>query len=159
MAPRMKRTSLFRYLAFGLGALLVVTSISLVILNRWRYILAYHETPNAHRSATINRGCIDLSWAAVHISSPQESGVLFVRSVGDSDPQFGSLILRPRVVWRNRNKLVRIPLWIPCAAGIVVVCFMLPRRSRAVSTACAACGYDRRGLTDQPCPECGTLEA
>ena len=31
------------------------------------------------------------------------------------------------------------------------------RRDRKLPWECPACGYDRRGTTDGPCPECGAI--
>jgi hypothetical protein len=59
-------------------------------------------------------------------------------------------------------RAIVVPLWIPFAVAAVPTGLLwraeLRRRSRALSTLCLSCGYDRQGLApDAMCPECGQV--
>lgn len=62
---------------------------------------------------------------------------------------------------RGPGTILVIPLWLPLvlAGGASVLLWREERaRRRVAATACASCGYDRRGLaTGAPCPECGSV--
>lgn len=48
------------------------------------------------------------------------------------------------------------PLWWACAAVSLLVAMLVARTAyQSQPGHCPSCGYDRRGLAEGPCPECG----
>lgn len=66
-------------------------------------------------------------------------------------------------VWKLGTRwAVSIPLWVPLCVMAIPTTLLWRADRRAARREkvghCPACGYDRRGLTqDAPCPECGKL--
>ena len=84
------------------------------------------------------------------------AGVRTIRP-GSFDPEPLAIRIAPRVTQKFQLHSRSIPLYSPALVlaafgGYFLGTGPVRRRGR-----CAECGYDRRGLRESPCPECGTL--
>jgi hypothetical protein len=72
-------------------------------------------------------------------------------------------IWMPSTQGANVVRVVTVPLWIPLIVVAVPtgVLWSADRRAtrREMAGRCPTCGYDRSGLADAKCPECGTVPA
>jgi hypothetical protein len=139
----------------GIGALSLLALV----------VSAFHTFSIAHasggRSIVLARGSINVYW------DPGPAAPFTIYT--NNDPAFYSW-------WRWLPKLVEpesaspqrgfgrmgefvLPLWMPCALGLVCLYYLLPESGPR--TQCGKCGYDLRGIPKTPgkpltCPECGT---
>lgn len=75
-------------------------------------------------------------------------------AVGRWTPRIGLAGLRTPAAAANQALFITVPLW-PLTALLLIGSLLAYRRRWLGTHACAACGYDLRGLGDRPCPECG----
>ena len=76
------------------------------------------------------------------------------QGVGRWTPRIGLAGLRTGAAAGNQALFITVPLW-PLTALLLIGSLLAYRRRWLGTHACAACGYDLRGLGDRPCPECG----
>jgi hypothetical protein len=137
--------------------LLAVVSAGLFVTSRFQVFLLTHTTAGEFRAASVSKGAIEYSWAAVP-SQPHERGWSFSNfgRLGPMDLSFDPVTRWP--VLRNgaNNLLLIIPLWMlgVLATAVGVFAGMMLREQ----SGCRGCGYDLKGLTPgRPCPECGRM--